>query len=64
MAKGIERKYTHYTGGQVKKQYCHKVQGEIVQRGCTVWEGWEGVDCVGGASATYARINFVSITFV
>ena len=54
--KGIERKYTHYTGGQIKKQYCHKVKGT---------EGVGG----GGASATYARIcsillQIVSITFV
>ena len=36
--KGIERKYT---GGQIKKQYCHKVKGAIVQRGWgwTVWVG-------------------------
>ena len=34
--KGIERKNTHYTG---KRQYCHKVKGNIVQRGWgwTVW---------------------------
>ena len=53
--KGTERKYTYYsnTGGQIKKQYCHKVKGAIVQRGLWGWTVWVGEDCVGGASATY-----------